>query len=183
MHGTPDFEEERLPPDHRSYDKHWMPWLQQQLQARGIPSERPHMPDPWHMDYEAYKQEFEKYSVDEDTVLIGHSSGCAFLTRWLGDTQQPAAKLILVAPWKNASTDDTYRKAFYGFSIDKSISQRVPRICIFSSDNEEEEGKASAAIYQQALNAELIILPQHGHYTLGDMHTEIFPELLKEVIA
>jgi len=59
------------------------------------------MPDPWEPIYEKYKEEFEKYSVNETTVLIGHSCGCAFLVHWLGEKKKkvnhPTASFCLRA--------------------------------------------------------------------------------------
>ena len=36
------------------------------------------MPEPWKPDYEKFKKEFGKYKVSKNTILIGHSCGCAF---------------------------------------------------------------------------------------------------------
>lgn len=58
------------------------------------------MPDPWAPEYEKFKQAFEKNPVSEHTILVGHSCGCAFLVRWLGESKQKIDTLILVAPWK-----------------------------------------------------------------------------------
>jgi predicted alpha/beta hydrolase family esterase len=73
IHGCPSNAERVMDPKTRTYDKHWIPWI---------------------------KKEFEKYNVTKNTILIGHSCGCAFLVRWLGETKQKVNKLILVAPWK-----------------------------------------------------------------------------------
>lgn len=132
--------------------------------------------------YERFKEEFEKYDVNEASTLIGHSCGCAFLVRWLGETKRGVAKLILVAPWKIPDGTEPFRKEFYGFEIDTTIPDRVGRIVMFTADDEEEDGKKGLQIYHQALGGEIIELQGRGHYTLGDMGTEEFPELLEEVI-
>ena len=83
------------------------------------------MPEPWKPDYEKFKKEFEKYKVDENTILVGHSCGCAFLVRWLGETKKKIYKLILVAPWKIPKKNDEARQKFYVYNIDKTIHSRV----------------------------------------------------------
>jgi predicted alpha/beta hydrolase family esterase len=178
VHGCPSHPEND--PEKRTYDKHWMPWLKKQLNNEGIKVEMPLMPKPWAPVYEDFKQQFEKYQVDEDTILIGHSCGCSFLVRWLGETKKKVAKLILVAPWKIASKEDVYRPAFYGFDIDESIKSRVNDITMFIADNETKEGKESLEIFQKALGGKVIELHGMGHFTLKDMGKEEFPELLKE---
>lgn len=166
----------------RTFDKHWMPWVKEQLISKGIITEVPLMPEPWNPSYERFKKEFEKYEVNENSILVGHSCGCAFLVRWLGETKRRVNKLILVAPWKIPSEDDNFRKEFYNYSIDKTIKDRVNKIVMFTADDEEEDGKKSLKMYSEVLGGEIIELKGHGHYVLGDMGTEEFPELVEEVV-
>ncbi len=180
VHGCPSRPEND--PEKRTYDKHWMPWLTKQLTNKGIKVEMPLMPKPWAPVYEDFKKVFEKCNVGEDTILIGHSCGGAFLVRWLGETKKKVAKLILVAPWKIASKESKYRPAFYGYEIDVSIKTRIKEIIMFISDDEAEEGKKSLDIFYKALNGKVIELHAKGHFTFKDMGTEEFPELLEEIL-
>lgn len=181
IHGCPSNAEKAMNPETRTYDKHWQPWVKQKLIERGISTETPLMPEPWSPDYEKFRAEFEKYHVDENTILIGHSCGCSFLVRWLGDTKRKISQLILVAPWKIAEGDGVVRHDFYDFPIDETIKDRVGKITMFTADDEEEGGKKSLVMFHTALGGEVIELPGRGHYTLGDMKTEEFPELLKVI--
>ncbi len=141
------------------------------------------MPEPWQPDYDKFKAEFEKLTVNPDTILVGHSCGCTFLVRWLSETKKSVAKLILVAPWKFGADADAYRKAFYDFTIDPELSQRVGSIYLFTSNDEESEGKAGLTMFHDAIGGTIIDLPNHGHYTQGDMGTEEFPELLQLIMS
>lgn len=181
LHGCPSDAEKAMNPETRTYDKHWIPWLKEQLVARGIDVETPLMPNPWAPDYAEFRKEFEKFAVSEDDILIGHSCGGAFLVRWLGDSKQKVAKLILVAPWKVPDAGDRLREEYYGFEIDKTIPDRVGEISMFTSDNEGEDGKKSVKIFHEALGGKLIELSNKGHYTMGDMGTPEFPELLAQI--
>lgn len=182
IHGCPSNVEKAMDPATRTYDKHWIPWTKKELIRNGIKTETPLMPSPWYPDYEKFKKEFEKYPVDEGTILIGHSCGCAFLVRWLGETKRKIFKLILVAPWKIPDKNDEFRKRFYTYSIDKTIKNRTQEIVMFTADNEEDDGKKSLKIFHKALGGKIVELRGRGHYTLNDMGTESFPELLKEII-
>ena len=182
IHGCPSDVEKAMDPKRRTYDKHWIPWTKKQLIANGIETETPLMPSPWYPDYEKFKAEFEKYNVDENTILIGHSCGCAFLVRWLGETKKKIFKLILVAPWKIPDKDDKYRKKFYIYSIDETMKERAKEIVMFTADDEEEDGKKSLKIFHEALDGEIIELKGRGHYTLNDMRTEEFPELIEVIL-
>lgn len=166
-----------------SYNKHWLPRAKQQLVKNNIPTLTPSMPSPWAPEYEKFKEEFEKYPVNENSILIGHSCGCAFLVRWLGNNKNKIAKLILVAPWKINDEWDEKRELFYTYDIDPSIKERVDEIIMFTSDNEEAAGKESLEIFKKILGGKIIELKNHGHYTKGDMWTDEFPELIHAVLS
>src|SRR5438105_2014524 len=110
IHGCPSNVERAMNSETRTYDKHWMPWLKKELTTRGIQVEIPSMPNPWEPDYNTFKNKFEKIKVSKNDILIGHSCGGAFLVRWLGDSKQKIAKLILVAPWK--MSDELVKEKF-----------------------------------------------------------------------
>ena len=184
LHGCPGDIEKSMDSEKRTYDKHWIPWTKKELENKKIKTIVPLMPKPWNADYYKWKKEFDKLKIDNETILIGHSCGAAFLVRWLGDTKKKIKKLILVAPWKIAQIEKNAEneKKFYNYQIENSVKSQVNEIIIFTSNNEEEDGKKSAKIFQEALNAKLIELANHGHYVLGHMGTEEFPELLQEVL-
>lgn len=182
IHGCPSDKEKALSPKTRTYDKHWIPWTKQELEKLGISTKTPLMPSPWEPVYESFKAEFEKFEVDENSILIGHSCGCTFLVRWLGDTKKKIHKLILVAPWKIEESATELKKTFYEFSFDGSIKERVDEIVMFTAPDEEEDGKKGLKMFHEALGGEIINLDVHGHYCLKNMGTEEFPELIKAVI-
>jgi predicted alpha/beta hydrolase family esterase len=182
IHGCPSDAEKAMNPETRTYDKHWIPWIKEELFKQDIKVYIPLMPEPWKPNYESWKKEFDKLQINKDTILIGHSCGCAFLVRWLGETKQKINKLILVAPWKIPDEDNIIKKAFYEYLIDETIKSRVKEIIMFTADNEEEDGKESLEIFHNSLEGKIIDLKGRGHYTIGDMGTEEFPELLKEIL-
>lgn len=182
IHGCPSDAEKAMNAATRTYDKHWIPWLKQNLVAVGIETETPLMPDPWKPSYKKFKTEFEKHEVGENTILVGHSCGSTFLVRWLGETKRKILKLILVAPWKIPDKEDEFRKEFYTYTIDKDVKSRVGKIVMFTADDEENEGKESLKIFHQILGGEVVELKGHGHYTLDDMGTEEFPELFEKIM-
>ncbi|MBS3127157.1 hypothetical protein J4228_03250 [Candidatus Woesearchaeota archaeon] len=53
---------------------------------------------------------------------------------------------------------------------------------MFTADDEEDDGKKSLKIFHKALVGKIIGLKGRGHYTLGDMGTEEFPELLEVIL-
>jgi len=177
VHGSADDENDK------EYNRHWMKWIKKKLEEKNIKVFAPNMPNPWKPDYNIYKREFDKLDVDENTILIGHSSGCAFLVRWLGESQGRVRKLILVAPWKISSKEFSKEEnELYNFKINNRIKKRFKEIVIFISNDGEEDGKKSARIFHDVLGGRIIELKNHGHFTKEDMGTEEFPELLKVIL-
>lgn len=176
VHGSADDEKDN------QYNKHWMLWIKEKLEKEKIKVFFPKMPEPWGSTYSAWKNEFEKFSglINEDSVLIGHSRGTAFLVRWLGETRRKIKKLILVAPWKFA--DNPSKENFYNFKINKDIKNNFQNLIIFTSDDEEDLGKKSLIEYKNSLGGKIIELRNHGHFIFDDMKTEEFPELLNEIL-
>jgi predicted alpha/beta hydrolase family esterase len=159
---------------------HWMPWIKNKLSEKGIDTFIPLMSKPWVPNYKNWKKEFDNLDINEDSVLIGHSCGCAFLVRWLGETKKKVKKLILVAPWKIAESQD--ENEFYSYEINEHVKDNIKNVIIFTSDDEEENGKRSVKIFHKFLGGEIIELNNHGHFTLGDMKTEEFPELIDKIL-
>ena len=154
IHGCPSDVEKAINPETRTYDKHWIPWLKRNLIATGIKTERPLMPDPWKPNYQKFKAEFEKYNVDENTILVGHSCGSAFLVRWLGETKKNFQTLFLSLRGKFRDKDDEFRKEFYAYPIDGGIkSNRRPEVDWFTADERgRTKGKKRLSNFHQALN-------------------------------
>ncbi len=163
-------------------NSHWIPWIKKQLLIRNIPTQTPEMPTPYAPVYEDWKKTIEQFKIGPETVLIGHSCGCAFLVCLLGDTKQKIDKLILVAPWKIARKGHVEKEKFYDYPVDGTIRSRVNKIVMFTADDEEAMGKESLKIFHDALGGKVIELKGRGHYTHDQMGTDEFPELLAEIL-
>ncbi|MFA5985990.1 MAG: alpha/beta hydrolase [Parcubacteria group bacterium] len=183
VHGCEYDAEHAVLLEQRTAENHWTTWVRDELVKRGVSAQTPTMPTSWAQEYEGFKKEFEKYHVNENTVLVGHSCSCSFLVRWLGETKQKIAKLVLVAPWKVFDPYDTVRAAFYTYDIDETIVNRVGDIVMFTADNESDDGKKSLEIFHHALGGRIIALSGRGHYRTREWEKSAFPELLEEILA
>ena len=84
-------------------NSHWFPWLQKQLLMHGYLAQAPEMPNATRPKYEEWKDTFQRFPIDGETILIGHSCGAGFLLRWMSELPARVARLILVAPWIDPS--------------------------------------------------------------------------------
>ena len=182
VHGCPSKPEERVDVTKAS-DKHWIPWMREQMQKNKIQVFTPLMPEPWKPDYAVWKKEFEKIPVDEHTVVVGHSCGGAFLVRWLGETQRKVKKLILLAGAKIPADDaNEVIRNLYDFDIDPRIRDNVGEIAILISDDDEDRHRKSATMYVEALHGKIMKFKGKGHFLFKQMGTNAFPELFDEIL-
>ncbi len=177
IHGTCDEEEYFSDKFPSLSNSHWFPWLQKQLLIKGIFTQTPEMPDAYQPDYEKWKGEFERFSVDEDTFLVGHSCGGGFLIRWLSENKINVKKLVLVAPWLDPSRSKT--DSFFEFSIDPSITERIETHILLSKDDDEDIQISVSKINDALPGVKQHIFQDMGHFTSEQMRTDKFPELLE----
>lgn len=181
IHGRPDKEEyfdDTVPKPHEA---HWFPWLKSELEKQNISVDIPEMPRPYEPDYEAWKKVFETQNIDPETVLVGHSRGGGFLLRYFSENKLEVQALILVAP--SILPNPGIVTGFSDYAIDPLLGERVKKIVVFYSLDDEEGILKSV----EKIKAFLPTITYHefldkGHFTQGDLGTEAFPELLEEIL-
>jgi len=186
IHGSNINDKERhTNPDYVTKNKkNWIPWIKEQLESKGIETFTPLMPNQWDPEYESWKQEFEKLKdkINEDTVLVGHSCGTAFLLRYLSETHIKIKKLILIAPAIIPKGFTHYLKEFFNFKIDEKIKETIKEMVIFTSDNDSQPYLDSAKQLYEIFQCKLVEFKGYGHFVKKHMGAIEFPELLKEVL-
>jgi uncharacterized protein len=159
-----------------------MPWLKNNLEKRGINVSNKLYPCDWNPIYTEWKKEFEKSIINEDTILVGHSAGCGFLIRWLGESKKKVNKVILVAPAVIQSKKWKFINNLLDFELNKDIIKFVNKTVIFFSDNDSKEILNSVNKLSELFYIKPTKLKNHGHFTFGDMGTDEFPELLDKIL-
>lgn len=182
LHGMPDKEEYYSDKYPSMSNSHWFPWLQKQLLIKDIHTETPEVVDAHKPVYKVWEKEFEQFNVNENTILVGHSCGAGFLLRWLSENKTNIKKLILVAPWLDPERTNT--DTFFDFTVDSSIHTRTQEIHLFISKDDESDILTSFETIRGALpNATVHEFEDKGHFTLEEMKTEKFPELLETILS
>lgn len=182
IHGMPDKESYFDTNADCQSNSHWLPWLQQQLNTCGILSQTPEMPEPYNPNYESWKNIFEQFQIDEDTVLVGHSCGAGFIVKYLSENNIKVGKVVLVAPWINVKNEDNITM-FNNMDIDKDLITRTSGVTMFSSSNDDESIKDSVEVLRRRISTlKVLEFENYGHFCLNDMKTKAFPELLREII-
>jgi predicted alpha/beta hydrolase family esterase len=159
---------------------HWIPWLQKQLCIRGYAAHTPEIPLCWQPQYEIWRREFERYDISDESILVGHSCGGGFITRWMSEHRDVMVdKVVLVAPWLDPWRTRT--SDFFEFELDPELAHRTRNgFAVLNSDNDGQDIQDSAyRIRDTVRDCYFREFHHYGHFCLEDLHKVEFPELLE----
>lgn len=190
IHGWVDKEEFYNQKYPTASNSHWFPWLSKQLIVRDIHAVALEMPKGYYPEYEIWKKELERYEINQDTILVGHSCGGGFIVRYLSENNIKVNQVVLVAPWmgifdgNEKKEEDSFDKSFFEFTIDKNLANKANKITLFESENDVTGVKKSCEIIKNTIDGiEVRTFKDKGHFTLKSLGTEEFPELLEEIVG
>jgi uncharacterized protein len=174
LHGMSDSKEEY---DGHESEHHWIPWVVSSLESMGYSVSAPELPAPYAPVYEAWKSVFEQFEVNEETVLVGHSCGGGFLVRYLSENNTKVNRVVLVAPYLDPDGD--HIPEFFDFTIKANLVASTNGVTIFvSKDDDQDIQESVEKIVSACEGVQVREFEDKGHFTLGDMGTREFPELL-----
>lgn len=131
-------------------DQNFIPWLKKTLEAKGYTVQAPQMPDTEDPKQdEQVEYVLKNCTLDENTVLIGHSLGGAVAMKILEKLDKNIKELLLVAPAVEPSFSSKKRIFWdnFDFTYDyEKISRRAGKILILS-DNAEAEYREQYLVY------------------------------------
>jgi predicted alpha/beta hydrolase family esterase len=157
----------------------WLPWIQKQLLMNDIVAQTPEIPFPWKPEYALWQQEFERFDITPETILVGHSCGAGFLVRWLSEhSEVRVGKVILIAPWIDPDrTGDTGN--FFDFTFDPQLSTRTEKMIVYNSNDDFPNAQISAKMITDAIpGAVLRNFEKYGHFTEITEFLDLREELL-----
>lgn len=165
--------------------ENWFPWLKKELETQGYEVIVPKFPTPLDQSLESWLRVFSQYEnkINEETILIGHSLGAAFILDYLEQTNKKIKVAFLVAGYHKLVNNefDELNKTFVGRKFDwNKIKQNCEKFFIVASDNDPyiplEINKELAKI----LNEDLQIIHNGGHLN-KKAGFDKFPKLLETV--
>ncbi len=184
LHGGPGKEEYYNTKGRSQSNSSWIPWLQQQLICRDIPTATPEVPFAFDRNWNTWSKEVERYDMTPDTILVGHSTGAGFFVKYLSIHKNLSVqKLVLVAPWLDP--DRQFTKNFFDdFTIDPDLDKRVPHITVFNSDNDMDSVQKSVQMIRKAIRTvRYKEFHNYGHLDYESGGLSRFPELLQEILT
>lgn len=183
VHGWNTKEEFFDPNKPTASNDHWYPWLTKQLMVKGFKVDVPEMPQSSATSYKSWKKEFDRFDINKETVLVGHSCGAGFLIRWLSENSKKVGRVFLVAPWLGLDYgENEFDFSFFNFEIDKKLSIKTDSISLLYSDNDFNGIRLSVDKIKREIDGiNLYEFSDSGHFTATDGFNK-FPELLAEIL-
>jgi len=181
LHGTCDKEEYYSSDFPSLSNAHWFPWLQNELMTEGWRADTPEVFEAYAPTYQKWLDELRRYTVDEKTVLIGHSCGGGFLLRWMHENPNVLfKKVILVAPWLDPGNEVSGDM----FDVEFNIKQQE-KVVVYESDDDFDTIIRSVEMVKQFMpNARYVEFKGYGHFIAENNPKMLkFPELLTEALA
>ncbi len=169
----------------------WFPWLKKELEKSGCKVFVPIFPTPENQSLESWLKVFEKYKkyLGEESIIIGHSLGPAFLLSVLENLNKPIRAAFFVSgfisflnnPVSEGLNFDELNKTFVNkkFYWEK-IRKNCKKFYVINSDDDPYVPLEKGRILAKTLGTELIVLKNAGHINQESGYTKF--DLLLEMI-
>ncbi|OQX50824.1 hypothetical protein B5M47_02905 [candidate division CPR3 bacterium 4484_211] len=164
----------------------WFPWLKKELERRGYKVWVPDLPDADYPNTKKYlKHIFSNWQFDEDSIVVGHSSGAVAILGFLQNLPENVVikKAILVSAFKDNLSWDALNGLFEEPFNWEKIKAHAKRVVLYHSDNDPYVPLSHAQYLKEKLDAELLVKKGQGHFNLevGPQYKQ-FPELLEKIL-
>lgn len=175
----------------------WYPYLADKLKQRGFIVDIPRLPNPDKPDIEkTYRLITSTYEINDDTILVGHSSGA---TLALGLLQKLPSKILITQVILIAGFIDTnltpelfnyINRSDYEFLFPKrwdwlKIKQAARKFTVMHSRDDPFVPVRHAYTLKKELETQLILFPESKHFSItsGGPKFKKFPQLLRLLLA
>jgi predicted alpha/beta hydrolase family esterase len=168
-------------------EENWFPWLKGKLESEGHTVFVPRFPTPEGQSLENWMKEFKQYAslMDEDSIVLGHSIGAAFILSALERSIfKPIKASFLVSGFiclLGDSNFDRINKTFVDKKFDwKRIRQNCGKFCVLHSDNDPYIPLEKAKDLAGHLGVNVTLVKNAGHFNKKAGYTK-FDILLNQI--
>ena len=173
-----------------SPEGNWFPWLKSELEKSGNIVFVPRFPTPKNQSLESWLKVFENYKqyLDEDSIVIGHSLGPAFLLSVIEGLEHPIKSAFFVSGFTGVfgkSEYDELNKTFTTRTFDwVKIKRNCRRFFVIHSEDDPYVPLERGQILAKNLGAEMIVVKNAGNINeeFGYTKFELLLEKIKQVL-
>jgi predicted alpha/beta hydrolase family esterase len=169
---------------HGNGDSHgemeWFPAVRRDLQAAGIATISPDFPEAEIAPMNKWLPFLEKLGADEQTILIGFSSGAIAAMRY-AEIHRIAGSVLVGTYYTDLNAESERLSGYFDTPWDwQAIKRNQEWISIFASVDDPYIDIAEPRFIRDQLHAEYFEFTDRGHFMDGDGCE--FPELVAHVI-
>ncbi|MDD4290340.1 MAG: alpha/beta hydrolase [Patescibacteria group bacterium] len=169
--------------------ENWFPWLKSEIEKLNYSVFVPNFPTPKNQNLENWLNIFEEYKkyLSEDSIMIGHSIGVAFILNILENIDLKINACFSVSGFTDLLDNpefDKINKTFINKKFDfEKIKNNCKKFFIYHSDNDPYVSIDKAEIIAKNLNEKIILVKNAGHFNSksGYNKFELLIEKIKEL--
>lgn len=173
--------------------ENWFPWLKKKIDSQDCLCIIPQFPiDKEHHIYSEWEKILDVYNKDfhlmnENTVIIGHSTGSICALKYILENKINIKKLILVSGFNNylsSDKNDIHNKLNPSYYVNDNEISKIKNyvkeiVCIYG-DNDPYIPQDVLKDFAKSINAKEVVIHNGGHLNeIAGYKT--FPEILKEI--
>jgi hypothetical protein len=157
----------------------WFQWLKSELEKIGYQVETPNLQDSFQPDMDKYWQAVKDFNFNEETLLIGHSSGATTVFGILNRISVKVKMAISVSgfcKYENYNCQNLIKEPFNW----ERIKNNAQNFLILWSPDDPYIAKDQTDYLSEKLEVKPIIFQNKGHFNLEKSPDfKQFPELLE----
>src|SRR3989338_2766183 len=150
--------------------ENWFPWLKAELENRNFKVYVPDFPTPENQNLENWFKVYNVYEryLDEDSIIIGHSIGVAFILNILERLNKPIKAVFLVAGFMELLDNPDFDEINRTFVENKFDWSRIKENCknffVYNSDDDPYVPLKRGRKLAEKLETKLIVVNGAKHF-------------------
>lgn len=168
--------------------ENWFPWIKTEIEKNGhrvIIPDFPHANTPVLSEWLKHMEKYEN-SIDDQTIVIGHSLGGIFALRLLEKRHTPIRATFLIASVTNETDGGDYKPYLTSFTTpqinDELVKENGGQFYIFHADDDPYIPLQNAENLAKELDASIAVIPNGKHLNSSAGFTE-FPTLRDAILT
>lgn len=162
----------------------WFQWLKSELETRGLQvwlPELPHAGQPSLKEWSEFIYENRPFDINEETLIIGHSSGAILALILAQQSKTPIGGVIAISVFHDNSLQWEPNNKLFDVVFDwDAVHDNAAKLLFIHSDNDPYVPLDQARHVADNCRAELITIPGQGHFNLEQSEDyKEFPKLLE----
>lgn len=167
-----------------SPEGNWFKWLKHELEAKKLQVWLPELPNakqPSLTEWVEFVKENCPFEIDDDTFVIGHSSGAILAFVLAQKVSKPIGATVCVSVFHDNSLKWEANDKLFDVDFDfKSAKNNAKERLVIHSDDDPYVPVEQAKYVADNIGAEFILIPGQGHFNLEKSKAyNKFPKLLE----